>query len=351
MIVYTQGDYQKDWKKYLPVHAQTSDEVLSPYLDDAERFLVEHIGTTLYNYIDAKYIAAEYNAASLTDNDGKDKELLEHCQRVMVRFAYSQALIYLPIQVGNTGVTQNYASDSIPADQKTIDKARYNALDTAYDALEYLIWSFLLPNKSVYQTEWADTDKYTFATAYLVNSPAIFSDNHNLAGPGRLLTWMLLRPYMKRVERRVIKTILCESLYTELKGYVTADSIPSTHTDLMGLVRETIVEHTVQMGLIFNQIKMFNTGLRLKTSHKEFQMPTLDMINSYFKGTSSLKHTSEKELIDHLVADNTLVTPVYTGWKDTDCGKNYFDDDDEDFNHQANALRILESADGGVMSI
>ena len=118
MLIYTKGEYQKDWKKYLPINAQTSDEVLAPYLDDAERFLVEHIGTTLYEYIDALYVAAGYEADSVSSNSGKDKELLKHCQKVMVRFAYSQALIYLPIQVGNAGVMQNYSTEGIPADQK-----------------------------------------------------------------------------------------------------------------------------------------------------------------------------------------------------------------------------------------
>ena len=162
---------------------------------------------------------------------------------------------------------------------------------------------------------------------------------------------MLLRPYMKRIERRVIKSILCSDLYTLCKGYVTANLIPSTHTNLMELIRETVVEHTVQMGLIFNHVKLGNNGLRLKTTHDNFKMPTTDIIESYFKNTSALKHGSEKELIDHLVEDAELDTPVYTGWKDSECGKKYFDDDDEDFNYQADALRIVESAKGGAMHI
>lgn len=308
MATITVFPNQDDIKQYVPaIHRNMAGTTLLPFVQDAEQLdLVPYIGQAMYD--------------DLFDNPSDYTDALPYIRATVAWFAYYRALPSLRTVVADMGLQQQTDREgtSTPASEEQYSTALWNALRTAYDKLEILIWGHLVPNAADYP-EWTGWAGSAFAWDMFLNNPNTFMQHHPLHTPGALETWLKLRPIMRKIELYHIKPILCDDLFAELKAQIaTPDDLTAENAALLQLVRDVVAAHTVQEAAVKLNIQLTARGGKIKsTSDSRYQRTTpayRDYETLYQQENSDIA-LATKALTDYLYAHKD----DYPLWKASAC--------------------------------
>lgn len=256
MALITVLPNQDEIKQYVPaIHRNMAGTTMLPFITDAEQLdLIPYIGQPMYDDLTA-------NPADYTD-------ALPLIKAVVAWFAYYRALPSLRTVVADMGLQQQNDREgtSSPANEEQYNTALWNALRTAYDKLEILVWNHLVPNQADY-AEWTGWAGSVFASDMFLNSPAVFQNHHPLHTPGAMETWLKLRPIMRKIELYHIKPILCDELFAELKAQIsTPEDLTPENATLLELVRNLVAARTVEEAASKLNLQLTARGGKVRTA-------------------------------------------------------------------------------------
>lgn len=308
MALITVLPNQDEIKQYVPaIHRNMAGTTLLPFIQDAEQLdLLPHIGQAMYDDLFA-------NPSDYTD-------ALPYLKAVVAWFAYYRALPSLRTVVADMGLQQQNDREgtSSPANEEQYNTVLWNALRTAYDKLEVLIWNHLVPNQADYP-EWTGWAGSRFAWDLFLNSPAVFQQHHPLHTPGALETWLKLRPIMRKIELYHIKPILCDDLFAELKAQIaTPDDLTPENAVLLELVRNVVAARTVEEAASKLNLQLTARGGKVRTASESRYANKQPDYRDY-------EHLHQQETSDVALATKALTdylkthADTYPLWKASVC--------------------------------
>lgn len=285
------------WQEVSPIVRQTTQEHILPFL-----------GSAWYDDI-----AAKYNAG--TTLSVKEAQALEYLQDSAANYAVYALIPQKGASLAALGVVQqNPDGGSNPSPQWATKSKRWEALNAADSALDRLL-SFLLKNKADFPL-WADSDAFAFKKASFFQEVKDLDDFINMKGSFR--TFVSITPYLKRAEERVIRGILCDSLFAS----VVATPASAANAKLLPFIREAVVYSGAADALPHHRVVVDGDGFRVVTQMDGYD-ERKNMSNTVQANAISalLEHykTSAARAITALVAFLEANLDEYPSYRDSSC--------------------------------
>ncbi len=294
-------------QQFIKVNKHLSLASLKPHIEDAEtQFLLQlGINADLYETIKA-----------VTNADVTIlQKIRKQTQKVVANYA-----LYLYLQHNGFAVGDNANSTEetqIPSD--TLFKTQlYATLRKSYEALEYLVYELLLPNRLL-----LGQFNTNFVKEFFLNSPKVFVDYQYLRPQGSLEVYMSLLPYMRKVEKYVIKPILCKDLFDSLKtahqnDLLSITTISPIYLELLEMVREVAADETIKMASPFLGNLLTVNGHKSKNRLNEQNASSESMNDIHFELRKSTSK-SVRALIEFLVIN----IAEFTDWETCEMNPNF----------------------------
>ena len=254
---------ETDVAPFVDIDQDLTLKSIKPDIDDKEeKELLPILGPTLY-----AHLHNEYNATTpdLTD---LETELLRLSQKVIVNFAFADAIDSLQLGINDSGITSIESSQEKRPYKYQIENFRSNCLKRAYSGVESLL-QFLLDNTAVF-TEWQDSEYSNSSNQYFINSAIEFQKFEDIKK--NLSTFEALKTLMKDVEKISISTTLGEVFMSSLKTKLKGGTLSTQETFLLEeYIRPAIAKLTIAdacdslaveikgNGIVINQLKQDGT--------------------------------------------------------------------------------------------
>lgn len=309
---------QDDIKKYIPrLHKNMSGKTLEPYIDQAiKHHIIPCIGADFYNEVN--------------DNIAGHTDLMTYLRPTVAWFTYHIALADSRAELGDMGLNQKSDTEGtiLPASDKQFENQMWNALRTAYDELECLLWQHLCPNKASFPT-FANSPQAEKCCKYFLTSPAIFREHAILRKHGGLEDWFAYIPTMNQVEQYCIKPILCTDLFNEIKAQLCDATLTPANQTLLTHIR-------FATGAIIREFHAAKNGVKLQArqnfvseytdSTRKRSRPDYRSMEHLFQYEQLTQHHAIRALLDTLSAN----ADEYPLWRDSTCNPDYEDPDAEE---------------------
>lgn len=203
-----------NFKNHYPaVNRNMAWETLLPYIRQATKnHVLRWVGYELYNDLATKY---EADTVLTTEQ----AEVLEALQDAVAYYTIFDAMPFLNISIADMGVQQPGGSDSstTPTSQWAFKNALWAALSRADTQLDQVMKDLETKYKSV-----AYFDLWRNSSAQNIGSSAFFRTSQELANhintQGARRVFVVLLPYLRRVEDTWLKAVTCTGLFDLLAG-------------------------------------------------------------------------------------------------------------------------------------
>lgn len=189
-------------KKYATVNFNTNFNVLQPHIRQAER---KHLKPAI-----SKEQLQNLAAGNNTGKKLEVQELLEEASVNLALLRYSKTAI---ISIGNNGLLITTAANAKPAEwwqvrdlQRELYKSGTDAIDEALEIME--------ENTADFQ-EWQQSSSYTKFKELFTHTTASFQNWYNINNSR--ITFLQLRPHIKRTEDKYFKALLGQDTITQIK--------------------------------------------------------------------------------------------------------------------------------------
>lgn len=193
-----------DVKNQVSIAQSFQYEDLLPSIKQAlNKFTRKYVG-----YLDVTLAETQTGTNAEIKNEARD-----YLQNAIVNFAL---FLYVPIgsvQFDSSGIssTANDNRSAVAYGEKR-DLMRY-FLDAGHEAMDLLL-AFMERNKAVF-ADWAESEYYTESKELLVSSTGTFGRYYNIFESRQ--TYLALKPSLRLIEDKYIKTFLCHELIKHLK--------------------------------------------------------------------------------------------------------------------------------------
>lgn len=245
-------------KQYVEIASGLKFDSIKPSIRTAERRqLISVLGKEQYDQLLAAYDAATKNVEDMT---GSLQTLAEFAQEAIANIALMYAVPRLSVQVSPTGILRNEGPDKKTAYQyqqqdlqESYGRAGFDALESMLEHLEY--------DKEEYPL-WVASSAYLYKKKYFIESGAQFSENYFI-NQSRL-TYLALRPIMKRVEDFQIAAVTGKPIFIILKAGIIIDDLEPEYIGILeDYIRPAVALLTVAKGLIERALDITETGVSI----------------------------------------------------------------------------------------
>lgn len=238
-------------KKYLPVNKDFNVEGLLPFVTQAEvDFIIPAISKAQYDDLNT-----EYNDATPSLSDAQTA-LLEKVQPALAHFAFNKWIPFGQVQIDSAGIRIANTDTMKTAFQWQTDKLEESSKQSAYSHLETLL-TFMEENKADY-TLWTASSAYTIFKEAFINTAIDFNTYIDIKTSR--LTFVSLKPSMKKAEDFDIKRVLDTTTFDAIKAEIKSGSISSGNATLLTYIRPAVAHLTLARALQSNAVVITDKG-------------------------------------------------------------------------------------------
>jgi|GEM_PF-1799489 len=279
----------EDLAKYAPVFQSLNFAEMLPDIERAEKkYLVKEVGKEIYEEIELAYQGVD-DEQNLSDGVAA---LLKQMRIPVAQFA---VYLYAPkanVNVGSSGLTQDFSDGKKPAFPNDVAEMRQSYLDGGHEGLDDLV-DFLLDHKVDYAT-WNDSTAHARIKSLFVNNAAEFQEVFNIDSKRR--TYIALKAILKRHEGKAIRNITGTELYDELKTQIFEEDITEDNAILLGFIRAAVIHNTVASAINELSVRIdTDSGLSIIASNSSAPGNVRD--NRSPAPDSTLSNLREQELL------------------------------------------------------
>lgn len=320
-----------NFKQHYPaVNRNMAWDTLQPYIRQAtQNHIIRWIGEPLYTSLAAKYDDGD----TLTSSQAA---LLEKLQDAIAYYTVYDAMPSLNISVADMGIQQLSGTEGTtnPPSQWAFNNARWSALITAEKALDTALTNLELYAKSdTYYDLWKDHDAYKLGNTDFFRVCQELSNYINVQGDRR--AFVALLPYLKKVERSELMTILCKDTYNTLStalkdcmytegfesGFAT-DCFTQVQVDLIILIQRYVSHKALYNAVPHLTVSLEAEGFRL-LGQSDFMNDKKPITNSFhLEAVKSMREDCEyvartawADISEYLYAN----AAEFPEWKASDC--------------------------------
>lgn len=289
----------------------TSKEIESEALAMSRKHLEPVLGIDLITKLETDYIAI---IAAPASEYGK---LIIQFERCLYFFIADKLLHKKKVQLGAGGITTQHTENSKPASQQEVLNLKETLLESAFDAIEYML-EFLEKNVDDYP-EYKNSDTRKEYIKLFLPSAKIFSDSYKLEK--QYQTYLHMIPTMKVVEELYIEANISTPYFEELKQKLEDASLTAADKKALLQIRKIVANYTIYEACISGWAKITSDGVFFteyvgSVMEGSFKMTkaTIEMLNLKTKEAKINAELFINKLVE-LLKENPTDYPTYTTWR------------------------------------
>jgi len=283
----------EDFKKTVNVTKAFSFSRIRTHVRKIERLEIKPIlGEELYEELQTYYEGTEHDNA-------ESNSLLEIIHEIEANLA-----MWLHADMGNviindSGFQIQHSGDMKSAFQWQVANAQRGFMNTGFDAIDDLI-DFLEKNADSFPT-WETSEASTISRSLVVNTAKEFSQYIKISRR----MYVLMLPYIARVERKFLKTTLGEEFYNEIKEGIKENAPNIENLALMPIINEFVTAQSYSMAILDLPSKVDERGVQLYNTafsgnFDGLQPSDLDRIHGLHSRNQQIATDARAELIKFL---------------------------------------------------
>ncbi|AHM62313.1 hypothetical protein D770_20320 [Flammeovirgaceae bacterium 311] len=249
----------------------TSDIAAHVEINDNATFdlLVPSVQAATLEYIipaisDEFYLELEEKYTTGAELDPKEQEVLKRLQSALANY---MLCIYGPkgmVRVGDAGIVETNSANTTPTRQWVLRSWKRAHMKAGDKALDYAL-KYLEDNKEFFTT-WAESEAYTESKELIFRNAGQLAEYINVSNSRR--TFMKLKPFIRRAERRVLRQVLGDDLFQEVKDNLKAAAPGEQYTKLLQeYIRPAMAPIVLQMGISEMNLEVSEDGIRIKSTN------------------------------------------------------------------------------------
>ena len=236
-------------KEFVSVSIASTFPTIAPFIAYAEKvYIAPLLGTAQYNDLVAAYQAGSMNAAQTN--------LLAQVQPALANLGYMESYDELQLQISSNGIRIVTDAQYKTAFQWQIRNLKDSNLRRGFAYLDSTL-AFLEANPTIY-TLWADSDAYTIARQFFINTTDDFNNAVNIQNSRS--TFTALWPIMRKVEEFEVRTRIGNALFDEIKSQILAGTVSTANKTLLAWLIPSVAHFTTARAVIELPVQITATG-------------------------------------------------------------------------------------------
>lgn len=245
-----------DFRKYIPIDANTKLATMQPYIEEAERlYIVPLLGQAFYDEL-----TAALDAGPL---DADDTAVLPYIQRPLAYYAQLLAIPHLASTFGELGIRQHRGEDSDPAPRWLQEKLQFQALRSGDTHAEELLTFLETHATAVKYATWHSSDANTINSGFIVYNTKVASKHIDIGESRRV--FLRLRSNIREIETRIIPKLIGKEQYNDLVTNMKAGNTTAPEDALVALLEPIICKRALYLRLPFMRFTIGEQGIFLFT--------------------------------------------------------------------------------------
>ena len=245
--------------KILPINLGGTDfSTTIPILTQAEdNYLKKILSDTVFDQLKVEY---DYFIENNEWDNPSYEKLLDIARPVAVFMGYHDSMSIISFQISDSGTYTQASDDSIPLKQWQYKELRTMLSTKGMKAIENL-YKWLESNKATEAsaTAWAGSSAYPEYKKYFINSTTEFQNCVNI-GNSRW-TYLSLLPYMEDQELLLIKPLIGDEYFAELKTKIADDTLDAYDTKAVKYISKCIANYTLSFAVSQLAVQIDNDGV------------------------------------------------------------------------------------------
>lgn len=229
----------------------TAKELEAEALAMSRKHLEPVLGLALITRLETDYSTI---IAAPTSPYGK---LLEQFERCLFFFIADKLLHKKKVQLSAGGITTQHTENSKPASQQEVLNLKETLLESAFDAIEYML-EFLEKNVDDY-SEFKNSDARKESMKLFLPSAKIFSESYKLEK--QYQTYLHMLPTMRMVEELYIEANISTTYFEELKVKLEANTLTPADKKALLQIRKVVANYTIYEACLSGWAKLTPDGV------------------------------------------------------------------------------------------
>lgn len=235
------------------IHQTLSFETVASFVDQAEaKYLEPFIGRPLLDEL-----------AALTTPNAQQTELLKRLRAALANYAVLDAAPMLTAAFSDMGLTEQSAQNATPARQWVY----YNYIDGLASAgdggLERAL-AYLEEQAASFPT-WTSSDAYAAGKELFLQSGRELARYLNVPEPRR--AYLVLRPFIRRVEDLTLRPLLTDLAFDDLKARERTGNLSDEDKGLLALIRPVVAHRALAEAIPEIAVAISGGGVRMLADH------------------------------------------------------------------------------------
>lgn len=267
-------------KENVTLEADVKLHTLEPYIRLVEGSkMVYELGAPFFAALGARYNATNPNPA-LTDSE---KTAISLLQNSIAHLALVQGMPSLLVSLSGSGLLQKTTGDKKGIYQWQKIDFENSHLEAGYASLEALLehlWSKRAENQFL---TWKDSEAEKRSVDLVINTAKDFNQYYPIGNSRR--TFESLKSSIRTAESTVLKPLLGNGLYAELKQQISTFAVSEKNAKILGFVKGIVANTAIQRAIGLLTFRVTSEGLMVTTitgsgsdSFKQQTTPTPEMI-------------------------------------------------------------------------
>lgn len=281
-------------KNFLPIGVGNDFMRLKPHIQNAEnKYIKPVLGAAMFDELQEFYDTEP--PGPLTEVQEAMQQLLLKTQHSLIHLAYFIGFDFLNVNVSDAGFQRiggertkglyKYQEENL---KTYFSDAGFNALDDMLVFIEENIQHF---GEFKAEKNWTD-----LKTAFLPSVAVVENIPFNLHGSR--LTFMALRPFVAFIEDTVVRPVIGQAIYDEIKAEMAKDQPAAKVTAILPYIRKPLI-------YLASALLMDETGATLFDKGLYFEKTTGNQPDNKIKGPST------DERIAAAIARNQMIGNSY----------------------------------------
>lgn len=308
---------------FLPIGVGNDFKRLKPHIENAEnKFVKVLLGTEMYEELQEFY-DVDYPVEP-TEVQVATKELLTKVQHATIHLAYFVGFDFLNVSVSDMGFTRTESATTKGLYKYQERNLRKYFSESGFNSLDNVL-VYMESNISYFNEFKLHANYTTFKQSFLPTVKVIEAIPFNIHG-SRLI-FLALKPQVAFIEDTIIKTVLGETIYSEIKTEMVKDDPAAKVLAILPYIRKPLIYFATAM-------LMEETGATLEDKGLYFEKIDATYANDSIKGPST------EQRIASMVARNRMVGNSYL-----DMLKTYLADNAEDWTEYSGQTGSIPNRD------
>lgn len=270
----------EELKAHITLESDFKLSGIEPYLLQVESGkLLYELGVPFFEAIAARY-GATNPSTELTDAEISCIALIQNST------AHLAAVLGMPslmVSLSGSGLMQKTTGDRKGLYQWQKIEYENSHLDAGYSALDSLLELLWANRNDANFVTWKDSLAEKRSVALVINTAKDFNEYYAIGSSRR--TFEALKSSINTAELMVLKPLLGDALFAEIKAQITGFNVSATNAKILPQIKGLVANSAIKRALGLLSFKLTADGLMVTTvtstgsdSSKQLNTPTPDMV-------------------------------------------------------------------------